>query len=151
VRALTATALVVGLMGGAGVASAAPASSLAVETAANRQVVQRFAELFYRQHRVRQAFQAYVASDYVQHSPGADGRDAAIAALKPMFARPNFTVQVRRVLVDGDMATVMIHAEHDGKAAAIVDLFRLKGGKIVEHWDVNEQITTPSTNPHPLF
>lgn len=53
-----------------------------------RRDFEHFCDLFYRQKRVREAFETYVAADYIQHSADmAQGRDAAIATLEPMFAR----------------------------------------------------------------
>lgn len=45
-----------------------------------------FADLFYTQKNVSGAFMKYVASNYIQHNPNIlDGRDAAVAALSPLF------------------------------------------------------------------
>ena len=50
------------------------------------------------------------------------------------------------------MAAVMVHAPAQGPTGgAIVDIYRLKGGRIVEHWDVNQIIPAHANNPHPLF
>lgn len=120
----------------------------------NRRIVQAFADLFYRQHRVRDAFNAYVAADYIQHNPGLpDGRDAAIQALTPMFSNPGATFEIKRILVDGNMAAIHLYGRGDPatKGAAVVDLYRLEGGKIVEHWDVIQPMPAKSDNPHPMF
>ncbi|MBO9411755.1 MULTISPECIES: hypothetical protein [unclassified Ruegeria] len=37
------------------------------------------------------------------------------------------------------------HVKQDEGDWAVFDLFRLKGGKIVEHWDVQEQIGPTET------
>ena len=69
-------------------ASAAPAAAESAaadraQTLSNREIVERFIDLFYRQGRVREAFETYVAENYIQHNPLApDGRAAAIAALR---------------------------------------------------------------------
>ncbi|MFM2289962.1 MAG: hypothetical protein RL684_3105, partial [Pseudomonadota bacterium] len=77
------------------------------QTAANRAIVLDFVDLFYRQRRVREAFERHVAEDYTQHNPNIpDGREAAIAMLAPKFADPQAIFDVKRVLVDGDLACV---------------------------------------------
>ena len=123
-------------------------------TEANRAIVEKFVDLFYRQKLVREAFETCVVEDYVQHNPGiADGREAAILALEPMFSKPTFMVEVKRILVDGNMAVVHLHARtsSEERGGSVMDMFRLENGKIVEHWDVLQEIPEESANPHPMF
>lgn len=124
------------------------------ETERNRRIVTEFARAFYADKDVERAFRTYVAKDYVQHNPGiADGREAAIAALAPMFATKGAMFEVKRILVDGDMAMIHLFGRGDpnGPGAAVADLYRLKDGKIIEHWDVIQPIADTSINPHPFF
>ena len=122
----------------------------------NRTVITRFADLFYRQKNVAEAFSTYVSPQYVQHNPGlADGREAAVAALTPMFARPDHSFAIERILVDGDLAAIHIRVTSPTPpgthGAAVVDLYRLEKGKIVEHWDVIQLVPDKSANEHPMF
>jgi predicted SnoaL-like aldol condensation-catalyzing enzyme len=102
----------------------------------------RFCDLFYRQKRVRDAFDAHVAPDYIQHSAGiGQGREAAIAALEPMFARPTFQATPIATLVDGTLALVVLDVRVGAEVRALVlDLFRLAGDRIVEHWDMKQTL-----------
>ncbi|WP_062345950.1 nuclear transport factor 2 family protein [Novosphingobium sp. CCH12-A3] len=120
----------------------------------NRRIVEDFARMFYVERDVRQAFETYVAPDYIQHNPGVpDGREAAIALLQPMFSDRNRSFEVRKILVDGDLAAIHIFARPDpaARGAAVADFYRLKDGKIVEHWDVIQPIPEKSANAHPMF
>lgn len=120
----------------------------------NRRIIEDFARLFYVERDVRQAFETYVAPDYVQHNPGVpDGREAAIALLQPMFSDPKHSFEVRKIIVDGDLAAIHIFARPDpaARGAAVADFYRLKDGKIVEHWDVIQPIPEKSANAHPMF
>jgi predicted SnoaL-like aldol condensation-catalyzing enzyme len=125
------------------------------ETERNRAVVTDFARLFYAEKDVKAAFERHVAPDYIQHNPGiADGREAAIAALAPMFANPGARFEVKRILVDGDHAAIHLFGQGDPRTrgAAVADFYRLEDGKIVEHWDVLQPIPEgPSANPHLMF
>ena len=128
--------------------------SIGDETERNRAVLEDFIELFYRQKDVKAAFERHVAPDYIQHNPGlADGRDAAIAALQPKFASDSFSAVVKLVLVDGDHAAIHLHARAAAgeRGAAVVDLYRLEDGRIVEHWDVLQPVPETSANDHPMF
>ncbi|WP_114951191.1 nuclear transport factor 2 family protein [Sphingosinicella terrae] len=137
--------------------TATPAAGQAAEASAltNRQIVEGFIDLFYRQGRVREAFGTYVHEDYIQHNPLApDGRAAAIAALEPYFAsQPDAVREVHRIIVDGDLAAVHVRARQNpqDRGFAIVDILRLENGKIVEHWDVIQAVPEQSANPHPMF
>jgi predicted SnoaL-like aldol condensation-catalyzing enzyme len=124
------------------------------ETERNRAVVTEFARMFYGEKDVKRAFETYVAPDYIQHNPNVpDGRAAAVAMLAPMFAAPGAKFEIKRIMVDGDMAVIHLLGRGDPKTAgaAVTDIFRLKDGKIVEHWDVLQPMPTTSANPHPMF
>jgi predicted SnoaL-like aldol condensation-catalyzing enzyme len=132
----------------------AEGSKTSTLTEANRKIVSRFVDLFYRQKQVRAAFEAYVAEDYIQHNPDiADGREAAVLVLEPMFSKPTFMAEVKRIIVDGDIAVVHLYARStpEERGGSVMDMFRLKNGKIVEHWDVLQAIPEKSANPHPMF
>lgn len=115
--------------------------------------VGRFVEVMYVEHDVRRAFEEFVAEDYVQHNPGLpDGRAAAVTMLSAMFADPAFRTDVKRVLIDGDMFAIHLHGRREpDPGGAIVDLYRVQGRRIVEHWDVIQPMPTQSANPHPMF
>ena len=124
------------------------------KTERNRAIVTAFAHRFYDQRDVRGAFERWVSPHYVQHNPGiADGRDSAIAALEPLFSRPGSAFEVKRIIVDGDLAVIHLRGRTgpDGLGGAVADIFRLKDGKIVEHWDVLQPIAADTINPHPYF
>jgi len=134
-------------------AACAPAKP-ADPTERNRAVIEDFARVFYAEKDVRRAFETHVAADYIQHNPGiADGRAAAIAALAPMFAAAGATFEVKRILVDGDMAVIHLFGRGNPETtgAAVADIYRLKDGKIVEHWDVLQPMPETSANAHPMF
>ena len=123
-------------------------------TERNRAVVLDFVELFYHRRQVRQAFEKHVGDPYLQHNPNiGDGREAAIAMLEPMFSAPGASFDIKRVLVDGDLAAVHLHGRRspEVRGGAVVDLFRIADGKIVEHWDVLQPIPEQCANPRPMF
>jgi len=120
----------------------------------NREIVTEFARLFYSERKVPEAFEIYVAEDYIQHNPGIeDGRAAAVAALDPMFREPGRRFEIKRILVDGDMAVIHVHAipGPGARGASVFDLYRLVDGKIVEHWDAIQPVPSESRNDHPMF
>jgi predicted SnoaL-like aldol condensation-catalyzing enzyme len=147
-RGAAAVALAIAAIG-------APAMTKPVDgTERNRALMTVFAQKFYGERDVRGAFEAYVAADYIQHNPGiADGRDAAIKALEPLFSRPGAQFDVKRIIVDGDMAVIHLRGRSSPseRGGAVADIYRLKDGKIVEHWDVIQPIAETTISPHPYF
>ena len=81
---------------------------------------------------------------YVQHNPYMpDGVGPTQDYFPAYFEQhPQAVVEIKRVIAEGEL--VMIHnlwkdtPEDRGKA--VVDIFRLENGKIVEHWDVSQDI-----------
>jgi predicted SnoaL-like aldol condensation-catalyzing enzyme len=122
---------------------------------ANRATMRAFVDTAYGQKQVRKAYETWVAPDLVQHNPNvADGREAAIAELEGLLKNPAAHFDVKHVVVDGDIAAVHFRGSLGGEiGAAVVELFRLKDGRIVEHWDAF-QVMDPKAkarNPHPYF
>ena len=134
--------------------AAHPAKAPTTLTERNRAIVTDFARMFYTERNPHAAMMKHVAPDYIQHNPrAADGRDGAIALLVPLFGTPGATFEIKRILVDGDLATIHVHGKPDPKTAGVVaiDIYRLKDGKIVEHWDAVQPIMPSEVNPHPFF
>lgn len=120
----------------------------------NREIISEFAEIFYHQRDVRRAFDLHVSErQYIQHNPTiANGREAAINALHDKFAHPNANFEIKKILVDGDIAVVHVRAfPSGGKEAAVADFYRLENGKIVEHWDVLQLVPEVAQNDNTMF
>jgi len=97
----------------------------------------------------------YFGPRYVQHNPraadGPDGLKAFIGFLKAKF--PNYKSTIKKVFADGDYVILHVHnvATPGSRGAAIVDIFKLENGKIVEHWDVRQEIPEKAANNNGMF
>ena len=97
-----------------------------------------------------EAASKYFGPKYIQHNPGApdgiEGFRGFVNFLKEKFQ--NSKSEIKRVFAEGDFVILHVHAvrEPGTRGRAIVDIFRLENGKIVEHWDVAQDI--PETMPH---
>jgi predicted SnoaL-like aldol condensation-catalyzing enzyme len=112
-------------------------------TARNREAFLEFVRLYYDEMKVREAFERYVDADYIQHNPAVvDGREAAIAHLEGLLARPTVSMDVRRLLVDGDYAVAHLIGRQgpEDPGHALMNIFRMEDGIIMEHWDVAQAI-----------
>ncbi len=91
--------------------------------------------------------------DYRQHNPQIPNGPAAVKALLGNLSR-DFKYEPGLVMADGDY--VSIHGRYTGwgpKPMIAVDIFRVAGGKIVEHWDVmqEEVPAAQSANGNSMF
>ncbi len=120
-----------------------------------KQVVTRFIDEFYVRKQVRLAFETWVDPGYVQHNPmAATGRAAAIAFLEPFFAaNPDIHYQVYRVIADGNLVAVHSHGwfSDQGKGVAVVDILRVRGCRVMEHWDVVQPVPETAANANGMF
>ena len=102
-----------------------------------------------------EAASAYLGDKYIQHNPlAADGPEGLKAFID--WAKVNaagFKVEFKRVLADGDFVVVHAHATNgpDDRGSAVMDIFRLENGKVVEHWDVIQPIPEKSMNDNTMF
>ncbi|TMH63414.1 MAG: polyketide cyclase [Betaproteobacteria bacterium] len=98
----------------------------------------------------------HFGATYIQHNPiaadGPQGFKAFVEFLKSKF--PQSRSEVKRVFAEGDYVILHVHAmrEPGTRGAAIVDIFRLDAnGKIVEHWDVRQDVPEKAANNNTMF
>jgi predicted SnoaL-like aldol condensation-catalyzing enzyme len=89
----------------------------------------------------------YISSEeYHQHNPQIkDGLAGIVEAVEYLTSQNNMFryTQIHKVLGEGNFVLTISEGEwNGGKKHAFYDLFRMKDGKIVEHWDVIQEIPT---------
>ncbi|WP_162925233.1 nuclear transport factor 2 family protein [Aurantiacibacter odishensis] len=126
----------------------------------DREVSERFIEVFYNQNRLTDGFEAWVHPDYIQHDPNSPtGRDPTIEVLAAhMQANPDMTHDVKRVIYgdegpDGTLVAVHYHFKRapDDSGSAVVDIYRVNDGYLVEHWDVIQPVPEEALNDNTMF
>lgn len=100
------------------------------------------------------ALDRYCDPRYFQHNPaGTNGLAAVRAIFAAVLGNPGFTVDTRRIVVEHDY--VAIHSLYkfsaNERGNVVFDLYRVRDGKVLEHWDVSQPWPANSTNPHPMF
>jgi len=85
------------------------------------------------------------AEQYAQHNPGIkDGLSGLGEAVEQLTAANNMFkyAKIHKVLGEGSFVLTVSEGEWSGKPQVFYDLFRMQDGKIVEHWDVIQEIPT---------
>jgi predicted SnoaL-like aldol condensation-catalyzing enzyme len=97
----------------------------------------------------------YLGDKYIQHNPvaadGPEGLKGFIEFLRAKF--PNNKSEIKRIFAEGDYVVVHVHAvrEPGTRGNAIIDIFRLEGDKVVEHWDAVQPIPEKAANNNGMF
>lgn len=122
---------------------------------APKQIVTEFFNTVFVEKRVKEGFEQHVVQNYIQHNPRvADGRDAVIKFLGDRFAQnPTVSYRVLRIIAEGDLVAVHFHttATPQDRGTVIVDIYRVKNGKIDEHWDVVQAVPETAANNNTMF
>src|SRR5260370_26593121 len=122
----------------------------------NKDITVAFYKMAVFEGRVEDAFRLYAGTPYRQHNPLVeDGMDG----LKKFFAgilsnHPDARGEIKRVFADGDH--VILHSHWHGlsdnpRGESGVGIFRLEGGKFVEHWDRIPPIPGTPAPAHTMF
>ena len=66
---------------------------------------------------------------------------------------PQTAIEVQRALAEGSLVAVHSKVKHEpaGRDIAVVHIFRFKGTRILELWDIGMEAPQDSPNPHGLF
>ena len=97
----------------------------------------------------------YLGDRYTQHNPtaadGPEGLKAFIQFLRDKF--PQSHSEIVQSFADGDYVILHVHSIRTPGTAgrAIVDIFKLDHGKVVEHWDAVQDIPASSANANGMF
>lgn len=121
----------------------------------NKELVTSFYKLAFNDHQPVEAMKKYVGSQYTQHNPYvADGKQPFIDFFVEFQKKhPQSHVEIKRVVAEGDLVVVHVHSKLDPKdgGRAVMDIFRVQDGKIVEHWDVGQSIPEKPANKNTMF
>ncbi|PWY89693.1 hypothetical protein BO94DRAFT_534439 [Aspergillus sclerotioniger CBS 115572] len=119
-----------------------------------------FTNLMYTEKRITDAFAKYAAASYINHSPlvTTNGINETMGELSQIV--PNVNSQLQHAFVGWDRNGTTFgtaHTKVDGDEAmgisdsALVDIIRMVGTCLVEHYDVQQSIDGTAPNPIAFF
>lgn len=102
-----------------------------------------------------EAVAKYLGPSYRQHNPTAgDGPEPFISFVKGFTeAFPSLHFDFKRLIAEEDLVVVHSHLvrKPGDRGMAVMDIFRLENGKIVEHWDVLQEVPESAANSNTMF
>lgn len=124
------------------------------KTAENKELVLNFVNTVLKGGDASNITDFISTETYIQHNSGiADGLDGLGAALAS-FAQKGIVMayaDVHMAIAEGNFVLTASEGSLAGTPSAFYDLFRVEGGKIVEHWDIIADIPTTSVNDNGKF
>jgi len=105
--------------------------------------------------RVREAYERHVADSFKHHNPyfPADRESLLVAMEQSAKSEPNKSFTVKQVIDSGDRVAVLSHLRRAQakQEYAVVHILRFEGSRIVEMWDIAQEIPKDSPNALGVF
>jgi predicted SnoaL-like aldol condensation-catalyzing enzyme len=101
------------------------------------------------------AVERYVGPKYIQHNPQADDGSTAFIQFAHHLRTKNPEVKLEIKRIFGVRDFVITHAhlilKPGDRGMGLADFFRLEDGKVVEHWDVIQEVPETAANNNIIF
>ncbi len=103
---------------------------------------------------VEEAYRKYVSPEFKHHNPYYRGDAASLSAgmKESAITMPNKVLEVQRAMQEGDL--VAVHSKvtiNPEMRMALVHIFRFTNDRIVELWDIGQQVPKESPNENGMF
>lgn len=121
----------------------------------NKKIVTDFYQGVFLKHQVKTYADRYIGSRYIQHNPHVpDGKAPFVDYFTAYFKdNPQAKSVIKRAVAEGDLVFLHVHSSENAqdRGTAIVDIFKVENGKIVEHWDVQQDVPEKAANKNTMF
>lgn len=104
---------------------------------------------------VREAYDRHIGPGFRHHNPHFRGDAASLREAMQQNAsqNPDKVLEIQRVLQDGSEVAVFSRVrQRPGElGGAVVHIFRFEGDRIVELWDIGQEVPETSVNENGMF
>ena len=118
---------------------------------ANKRLVASFLNLAFNGGELAMAMNLYVSENYIQHNPLIPDSVQPVIDAFEAGKLPPLCYDIRFVLAENDLVWTYSKVTTPDGIAAVVDLIRVRDGKMVEHWDVIQPVPAESANDNGMF
>ena len=97
----------------------------------------------------------FVDKNYIQHKPEVeDGPEGLLDFVRWIYSQsPQHKARIVRSFADGDHVILHVHILNgaEAKDIAVMDIFRVENGILMEHWDVASPVPQTAKNDNGVF
>ena len=105
--------------------------------------------------KVKEAYDKYIAPEFKHHNPyfAGDRQTLLTAHIEAHRDNPTSTIEVKQIFEDGDYVIThsLVKMNKDHLGFSPVHIFKFKGSKVVELWDIISEIQENSPNENGPF
>ena len=105
--------------------------------------------------RAREGYEKHAAADFRHHNAHFDASPDALIGAMDANARqfPQKKLDVKLALEDADLVALFSHVRHtaDESGFGVMHIFRFEGNRIVEMWDLAQEVPAASPNANGMF
>ena len=105
--------------------------------------------------KVREAYSKYVGDGFKHHNPYFEGSAEALERGMQENAdqNPEKSFEVKQAIAEGEFVAVHGHVHHKrgDRGAAVIHIFKFENGRIIELWDVGQEVPEDSPNQYGMF
>jgi predicted SnoaL-like aldol condensation-catalyzing enzyme len=97
----------------------------------------------------------FLDDNYIQHKPEVEtGPEGVLNFVRWVYEQsPQHRARIVRSFVEDDYVILHVHIINGVDAAniAVMDIFRVENGKLMEHWDVASPVPDTAKNSNSVF
>ncbi|MEP7266428.1 MAG: nuclear transport factor 2 family protein [Saprospiraceae bacterium] len=100
------------------------------------------------------AVDEFISTNFIQHNPTIADGQAGVKALVQMLASKGVSkqkIEFKHIVAQDDIVILHTRYEMAGKEWRFIDIYRIKIGKIAEHWDAMMAMPDKRANKNPMF